>query len=94
MADDKIGDWSIQQLVRFLEQRIQQNPPSKIPNLTCDNIAVTTKIQFYDQLQFNLNQTTVGAAGSASALPANPTGYFQVLDNGGNPVVIPYYKAS
>ena len=38
-------------------------------------------------------QTTVGAAGGASALPATPTGYITVnLGNG--PVVIPYYAIS
>lgn len=38
-------------------------------------------------------QTTVGSAGSASALPATPTGYLTVnLGNG--PVVIPYYAVS
>lgn len=38
-------------------------------------------------------QTTVGAAGGATALPATPTGYITVnLGNG--PVVIPYYAVS
>jgi len=38
-------------------------------------------------------QTTVGAAGGASALPATPTGYIKInLKNG--VVVIPYYAAS
>ena len=38
-------------------------------------------------------QTTVGAAGAASALPANPTGYVKV-DVGGSTYVIPYYAAA
>jgi hypothetical protein len=40
-------------------------------------------------------QSTVGAAGSASALPATPTGYLQ-LNIGGSTsnYVIPFYKAS
>lgn len=38
-------------------------------------------------------QTTVGAAGTASALPANPTGYL-VVNLGNGPIVIPYYAAS
>ncbi len=43
----------------------------------------------------NPTQTTVGAAGSASALPATPTGYLQ-LNIGGSTAnyVIPFYKAS
>lgn len=35
-------------------------------------------------------QTTVGAAGAATALPANPTGYF-VFTNGTTEVVVPFY---
>lgn len=38
-------------------------------------------------------QTTVGSAGSASALPATPTGYLTVMV-GNTPVVIPYYAVS
>lgn len=36
--------------------------------------------------------TTVGAAGSASALPANPTGYL-VITIEGTDVKVPYYTA-
>lgn len=40
-------------------------------------------------------QTTVGAAGAASALPATPTGYLQVNIGGSTAnYVIPFYKAS
>jgi len=38
-------------------------------------------------------QTTVGAAGSASALPSNPTGYLKV-NVAGTTYVVPYYNAS
>lgn len=38
-------------------------------------------------------QTTVGAAGGASALPATPLGYFK-LNLGGSTVVLPYYLAA
>lgn len=38
-------------------------------------------------------QTTVGAAGGASALPATPTGYL-IINLGNGPVVIPYYAVS
>lgn len=38
-------------------------------------------------------QTTVGAAGAASALPANPTGYLEVVING-TARVIPFYAKS
>lgn len=41
----------------------------------------------------NATQTTVGSAGGASALPATPTGYFEVNLNG-TAYVIPYYAKS
>ena len=40
-----------------------------------------------------LVQNTVGAAGLASALPANPTKYLQVVDDLGNTLVVPAYAA-
>lgn len=94
MAEDTIGDWTVEKLVRFLQQALEENPPSKIPNLTCDQLTVATTFTVLDQVQFGQFQTTVGAAGSASALPANPSGYIKVLDYTGQPFVIPYYKAS
>lgn len=39
-------------------------------------------------------QTTVGAAGAASALPATPTKYLKVRDEAGTSLVIPAYVAS
>lgn len=39
-------------------------------------------------------QTTVGAAGAASALPATPTKYFKVHDSAGTVLIIPAYAAS
>ncbi len=38
-------------------------------------------------------QTTVGAAGGASALPATPTGYVNIMIGNTN-YVFPYYAAS
>lgn len=38
-------------------------------------------------------QTTVGSAGSASALPATPTGYLTIMI-GNSPFVMPYYAVS
>jgi hypothetical protein len=38
-----------------------------------------------------LRQTTVGVAGSATALPSNPTGYFKIIV-GGFTKVVPYYE--
>ncbi len=39
----------------------------------------------------NLSQTTVGAAGAASALPATPTRYFKIQDSAGATLVVPAY---
>lgn len=39
-------------------------------------------------------QTTVGAAGGASALPATPLGYLNITLPNGTSVVVPYYTAS
>jgi len=39
-------------------------------------------------------QTTVGAAGGASALPATPTKYLKVVDSAGTTLVVPAYAAS
>jgi hypothetical protein len=38
-------------------------------------------------------QTTIGAAGGASALPATPTKYFKVTDSAGTTLIIPAYAA-
>lgn len=37
-------------------------------------------------------QTTVGAAGGASALPATPLGYFRAFTEAGTEVAVPYYN--
>lgn len=44
-------------------------------------------------LASSVTQLTVGAAGGASALPATPTGYIQVMV-GNTQYVIPYYAVS
>lgn len=41
----------------------------------------------------NMTQTTVGAAGSASALPTNPTGYLKIKI-GATTYVVPYYASA
>lgn len=48
----------------------------------------------FNWLAAALEQTTVGAAGGASALPATPTKYLKVLDHNGTVLVIPAYAAS
>lgn len=94
MPEETIGDWTVEKLVRFLQQALEENPPSRIPALTCDELVVNVKLTMIDQLQFTQFQTSVGGAGSAAALPATPSGYLRILDYTGQPFVVPYYKAS
>lgn len=94
IQEETIGGWTVERLVRFLQQAMEENPPSRIPSLTCDTLIVNQQANMVDQIQFTQYQTTVGAAGTATVLPANPSGYMRVLDYTGQPFVIPYYKAS
>ena len=48
---------------------------------------------FGDTVDFNESQSSVGSAGFATALPANPTGYV-VIKQGGSEFVVPYYAKS
>jgi hypothetical protein len=48
-------------------------------------------LRYMDAARF---QTTVGAAGGASALPATPTKYGKFVDDGGTTYVFPLYAAS
>jgi hypothetical protein len=41
-----------------------------------------------------LQQTTIGAAGGASALPATPLGYFKMERADGTIVAVPYFTAA
>lgn len=94
MAEETIGEWTVERLVRFLQNALEETPPSRIPTLVTDELTVNLKHTFNDQVQFNQAQLTVGAAGSATALPATPSGYIRILDFTGAPFVIPYYRAS
>lgn len=91
--EETIGDWTVERLTRFLQQLVQENPPVSVATLTCDSVLVAVQLTVNDQVQFNNVQFTVGATGAASALPANPAGYFRVKDYTGQPMVIPYYNA-
>jgi len=94
MAEETIGEWTVERLVRFLQNALEETPPSRIPTLVCDALSVNVKHIFGDQVQFSQAQLSVGAAGSATAPPATPSGYIRILDYTGAPFVIPYYKAS
>lgn len=90
-VEETIGNWTITQLVKFFEDTIRQNPPTRIPTLTCDDLVVSTNLVISDKVAFTQRQTTVGAAGGATALPATPLGYFVVQDFTGASRAIPYY---
>lgn len=92
-GNDTIGEWTVAQLVQFLKTQQEDNPPLKSSQMTCDELIVVNKAQFYDRPQFYQYQNTVGAAGTASALPANPLGYIKAIDRNGTAIVIPYYTA-
>jgi len=94
MAEETIGGWSVSQLVRFLEDTLRQNPTSRIPTLTCEDLTVTTNLVHHDKVQFIQRQSTVGSAGGASALPATPLGYFLIQDYAGLTRAVPYYNVN
>lgn len=87
-----IGNWTEGELVRFIQNMIRLHPPESAINITVDELDATKMIKCHDQIQFYRSQTTVGAAGGASALPANPAGYIIILDFAGNQKLIPYYN--
>jgi hypothetical protein len=88
-----IGNWNEQQLIRFIQDALRQDPPPLQPSAVTDELVVARKFTVQDEIAFaGTAQITVGAAGSASAPPANPVGYIRILDNQGQVQVIPYYK--
>ena len=87
-----IGGWTEGELVRFIQNMIRLHPPESAVNLTVDDVTITQKLTCKDQLQFLRTQATVGATGTAAALPANPAGYIIILDYAGNQKLIPYYN--
>lgn len=93
-GEETIGSWTTSELVRFLEDTLRQNPPASIPTLTCENLTIMTNAIIKDQVQFVQRQTTVGAAGGATALPATPLGYFVVQDYTGASRAVPYYNVN
>lgn len=93
IAEDKIGDWDPAQLMRYVRDQLTQDPVPMASNGTVDELIIARKFTVTDEIAFNgTPQTTVGAAGSASAPPAAPTGYLRILDNQGQVRVIPYYN--
>ena len=95
IVEDKIGDWSPQQLLRFVQDGLRIDPIPLPEEGVIDELTVVRKLKISDEIEFDgTGQTTVGAAGAASALPATPQGYIRVLDPNGTVRVIPFYLAS
>lgn len=91
--DETIGNWTEAELIRFVRDALTQDPLPPASTGTVDELVVARKFTILDEIQFSgTSQTTVGTAGSASALPATPTGYIRILDNQGAVRVVPYYN--
>lgn len=72
----------------------QANPPNPQNPATHQSRPILQPIILGDiSLPSATTQTTVGSAGSASSLPASPTGYLTIIIGNSN-YVIPYYAAS
>ena len=41
---ETIGEWTVDRLIRFLEQQRDENPPNQIPTLVCDDLTVAGKL--------------------------------------------------
>ncbi|SRR6266496_2843861 len=87
-----IGQWSVDEFVKFLQAQFEENPPQKFTVIVVEEAEVVTTLKVLDQIQLTQVQSTVGAAGSAAPLPANPAGYFRVLDYTGQVKLVPYYN--
>lgn len=91
---DSIGQWDSTTLVKFIQDILQNNPPSFSSSITVDQLSVAAKAIIQDQIQYTRSsRTTVGTAGGAAALPATPSGYIEILDYTGQVKLIPYYNA-
>lgn len=91
---DNIGAWDSSTLVKFIQDTLQNNPPSFTPSASVDQLLVASMLLIKDQVQFGRGRTTVGSTGTAQALPANPAGYVEILDYTGQVKPIPYYNAT
>lgn len=91
--ENTIGSWTTGQLIRFIEDMFRTNPPGLGPSASADELTVVEDLNVHGNLNFSLEQTTVGGAGGATALPATPLKYLRVKDSTGTVVVIPVYKS-
>lgn len=89
---ETIGKWTTTLLTKFIQDALRNNPPQNTVSQTIEKLTCTTMLTVQDQIRFMRSKTTVGAAGGASALPATPKGYIEILDPSGNVMLIPYFN--
>jgi hypothetical protein len=94
LPDNTIGDWTVTDLIRFLQAYIRDDDTVRQNASTTDNFSVGTRLTISNEIQLMQNQTTVGAAGSGPALPATPETYARVIDANGSVRLVPLYRAT
>lgn len=91
-----MADIDTQQLAAALAQALQQggNNQPMLSAIQNANQILSKMVQAFTTSlpQIQSTQTTVGAAGGASALPATPLGYINMTLPNGTAVVVPYFN--
>ena len=64
----------------------------KVKEIKEQTVNGSIKVHGLFNFESSATQTTVGSAGSADALPSNPTGYLKIKVNG-TTYVVPYYDS-
>lgn len=93
MPLDTIGGWDTSRLTKYIEDWLRNNPIRTVQALRVEELEALTGLTIHNKLRFERTQTTVGVAGSASALPATPSGYIPIQDPNGTTYLIPFFKA-
>jgi hypothetical protein len=88
MFGDSIGNWTSTQLVKFIKEIFQRDPPDQIPRTSIDELIVSTKLRVADTIEFLKNPyySKVASSGSVDPYfknswvnygsPYNPAGYW------------------
>lgn len=92
-GNETIGDWPESRLLRFIENLLRNNDTVGDLSRGANTFTVSRKLTISDELVLKQTQTTVGAAGGASAPPATPDLWAKVSGPDGTVRLIPLYKA-
>lgn len=92
-GNDTIGDWTSAELLRHIQQIIRDDETVSSLSRGANTFTVSRKLSISDELVLQQTQTTVGAAGGASAPPATPDLWAKVTGPDGIVRLIPLYKA-